>query len=96
MTSAAGESVGSIYRGVYFYNFETAYLTPEDSTECWATKGNMSAAEIPNPKRQPSSGTADVVVRGTLSSVGHYGKLGACTRLLTVLDVIEARNMVSK
>jgi hypothetical protein len=94
--ASAGESPASIYEGQYFYNFENSYLTPKGETKCWAVKGDMSSAELPSKNGSAPWGTAEVVVRGALGPPGHFGNLGACTRLLTVLEILEVRNKVQR
>ena len=92
----ASEPASSIYEGVYFYNFENAHFTPKGESKCWALKGDMSSAELPGKAGASPWGTADVKIRGVLGPPGHFGNLGACTRLLTVLEVIEVRNKVQR
>ena len=95
-TAATGaEATGSLYSGEYFYNFENAYLTPKGTSECWAIKGDMRSAELPGKNGAPPWGTAEVVVRGTLSPKGHFGNLGACTHLITVVEIISIGKKVS-
>lgn len=96
-TAATGaEATGAVYSGEYFYNFENAYLMPKGSSKCWAIKGDMRAAELPGKNGAQPWGTAQVVIRGTLSPKGHYGNLGACTHLLTVVEIVSIANKVSR
>ena len=88
---ASGATV-AVYEGQYFYNFENAIITPKGGNECWAIKGDLSAAELPGKNGAPPWGTADVVVRGVLSPKGHYGNLGACTHQIAVLEVLKIAN----
>jgi len=92
----AGESPVSTYEGVYFYNFENAHFTLKGETKCWALKGDMSSAELPGKNGAAPWGTATVVVRGVLSEPGRFGNLGACVRLLTVLEVLEVRERTQR
>ena len=94
--SVAGESPASTYEGVYFYNFENAHFTPKGEAKCWALKGDMSLAELPGKNGAAPWGAAIVVVRGVLSQPGRFGNLGACTRLLTVLEVLEVRERMQR
>jgi hypothetical protein len=94
--SVAGESPAATYEGLYFYNFENAHFTPKGETKCWALKGDMSSAELPGKNGGASWGTAYVLVRGVLSQPGRFGNLGACTRMLTVLEVIEVRDRTQR
>jgi hypothetical protein len=94
--ATGAEATGEIYSGEYFYNFENAYLTPKGSMECWAIKGDMRAAELPGKNGAQPWGTATVVVRGTLSPKGHYGNLGACKHLITVVEIISIANKASR
>ena len=94
--SVADESPASTYEGVYFYNFENAHFTAKGETKCWALKGDMSSAELPGKNGAAPWGTAIVVVRGILSQPGRIGNLGACTRLLTVLEVVAVRERVQR
>jgi hypothetical protein len=92
----AVESPASTYEGVYFYNFENAHFTPKGETKCWALKGDMSSAELPGKNGSAPWGTATVVLRGVLSQPGRFGNLGACTRLFTVLEVVEVRDRTQR
>jgi hypothetical protein len=94
--SVVGGTPASTYEGVYFYNFENAHFTPKGETKCWALKGDMSSAELPGKNGAAPWGTAIVVVRGVLSEAGRFGNLGACTRLLTVLEVVEVRERTQR
>ncbi|MFG6459521.1 hypothetical protein [Roseateles sp. BYS96W] len=76
------------YTGEYFYNFESAYLTPDGVGEQWCIKGDMSRAERPD-----RWGTSRVVVEGTLGPEGRYGNLGVCKRILTVTRLVQVVNM---
>ncbi|MEJ7805547.1 MAG: hypothetical protein WKG03_06465 [Telluria sp.] len=85
-----------VYRGTYFYNFENSVLTPQGTTERWCVDGDMSKAILvsKNGASEPW-GTADVKIRGELGPVGRYGSLGACSRVLTVHEVIAVSNKKS-
>ena len=83
-----------VYRGEYFYNFETAAFTPEGSTERWCVNSaKLKEAELP-AKGSPGGpwGTADIVVRGTLSPEGNYCNLGAYKRFLEITEVVSISN----
>jgi hypothetical protein len=90
------EPAAAVYAGQYFYNFENAYFTLKGGTECWAVKGDLSAAELPGKGGAGPWGTADVVIRGVLSPKGHYGNLGACTHKITLLKVLSISNKVPR
>lgn len=85
---------GDIYRGEYFYNFETAAFTPEGSSERWCVNSvKLKDAEVPaNGSHGGAWGTADIVVRGTLSPEGNYCNLGAYKCFLEITEVISIRN----
>jgi hypothetical protein len=78
-----------VYSGTYFYNFENANFTPDGAKACWVVKGGLRSAELPSKDGSPPWGTAHVTVRGVLSRSGHYGNLGACTHVLTVVEVLK-------
>jgi len=84
----------SIYRGEYFYNFESASFTPDGSSEPWCVNSaKLKDAELPSdgtPER--AWGTAQVVVRGVLSPRGKYCNLGAYKHFLEITDVIDISN----
>jgi len=85
---------GDVYRGEYFYNFETAAFTPEGGSERWCVNSaKLKDAEVP-AKGSPGGprGTADIVVRGTLSAEGNYCNLGAYKRFLEITEVISISN----
>jgi hypothetical protein len=77
-----------VYTGVYFYNFEFAYLTPTAKDERWCIKGDMSQAE-----RTDGWGTTQVTVQGHLAPNANYGNMGACTHVLTVTRVVSVGSM---
>jgi hypothetical protein len=83
-----------VYRGEYFYNFETAAFTPEGSTERWCVNSaKLKEAELPaNGSPGGPWGTADIVVRGTLSPEGNYCNLGAYKRFLEITEVVSISN----
>ncbi|EIL94309.1 hypothetical protein UU7_04897 [Rhodanobacter spathiphylli B39] len=85
-----------IYRGTYFYNFESSSFTPEGTNENWCLSGDLRKAEL--PARGPGGpwGSAYVVVRGELGPPGHYCNMGASKYVLTVHDVIEVRDKVAR
>jgi hypothetical protein len=85
-----------VYSGRYFYNFENSAFTPKGHKRCWVLKGDMSQAEIPSKDGNPPWGTADVVIRGILGPAGHFGNLGSCNHVLTVLEVVEVRNKIAR
>ncbi|WP_454832684.1 hypothetical protein [Pseudoxanthomonas wuyuanensis] len=85
---------GNVYRGEYFYNFETAAFTPDGSSEPWCVNSaKLKDAEVPaNGSPGGPWGTADIVVRGTLSPEGNYCNLGAYKRFLEITEVISISN----
>jgi len=95
LTGCATTSVpGDVYRGEYFYNFETAAFTPEGSSERWCVNSaKLKDAEV-SANGSPGGpwGTADIVVRGTLSPEGSYCNLGAYKRFLEITEVISISN----
>jgi hypothetical protein len=91
----SSEPAPAIYSGHYFYNFENAAFTPEGQTDCWKLKGDMSRAELPSKNGYAASGTADIVIHGTLGPAGHFGNLGSCTHVLTVLEIIGVHNKIA-
>ena len=95
LTGCVSTSVsGDIYRGEYFYNFETAAFTPAGSAERWCVNSaQLKDAEVPaNGSPGGAWGTADIVVRGTLSPEGSYCNLGAYKRFLDISEVISISN----
>ncbi len=91
---ASTPAPGDVYRGEYFYNFETAAFTPEGSSERWCVNSvKLKDAEVPaNGSPGGAWGTADVVLRGTLSPEGNYCNLGAYKRFLEITEVISISN----
>jgi hypothetical protein len=88
----ATQSPSQIYRGRYFYNFESSSFTPTGSEEAWCVNSaEMAKAQLPSAQ----SGTADVVVRGRLSPKGHYCNLGASKHVLKVFKVLSVANLRS-
>jgi hypothetical protein len=85
-----------IYRGTYFYNFESSSFTPEGTNESWCLSGDMSKAELPAKGPSGPWGTAHVVVHGKLSTPGHYCNMGASKYVLTVYNVIDVKDKVAK
>jgi uncharacterized protein YceK len=79
-----------IYKGSYFYNFESSSFTPAGSDEAWCVNSaDMAKAQLPSAQ----SGTADVVVQGSLSAKGHYCNLGASKHVLKVYKVLSVANL---
>lgn len=93
-SSSALSEIG-VYKGAYFYNFENSVLTPRGTAERWCVDGDMSKAMLPAKSTTGPWGTAEVEIRGDLGPVGRYGGLGACSRVLTVLEVISVKNKKS-
>jgi len=85
-----------IYRGTYFYNFESSSFTPEGTNESWCLSGDMTSAELPPKGQSGPWGTAYVVVRGNLSPPGHYCNMGASKYVLTVHDVVEVKDKIAE
>ena len=85
-----------IYRGTYFYNFESSSFTPEGTNERWCLSGDMSKAELPAKGPSGPWGTAHVVVQGKLSRPGHYCNMGASKYVLTVYDVIDVKDKIAR
>ena len=83
-----------IYRGKYFYNFESAALTPEGASQPWCVNSaKLKDAELPADGAPGGPwGTADIVVRGVLSPEGSYCNLGAYKHFLEITEVIEISN----
>jgi hypothetical protein len=88
---AAAEVASAVFTGTYFYNFENAKFTAKGSSACWAANGDLSKAEAHPKDGSAPWGSAIVVARGTLGPVGHFGNLGVCTRVITVIEVLEVR-----
>ena len=80
-------------RGIYFYNFENAALTPEGQSECWEVRGDMSAAELPAEGSGSPWGRSKVVVRGVVSEPGKYGHMGTCIRTIDVSEVLSVEHL---
>lgn len=87
-------STPQLYRGEYFYNFETASFTPEGSGEAWCVdSAKLKDAELPADGNSGGRwGTADIVVFGVLSPEGHYCNLGASRHFLDITKVVEISN----
>lgn len=57
------QSSPQIYRGSYFYNFESSSFTPAGSDGTWCVdSAEMVKAQLPSAQ----SGTAEVIVQGSL------------------------------
>jgi len=88
----ATQSPAKIYKGSYFYNFESSSFTPAGSNEAWCVNSaEMAKAQLPSAQ----SGTAEVVVQGSLSPKGHYCNLGASKHVLRVFKVLSVANLRS-
>jgi hypothetical protein len=85
-----------VYSGEYFYNFESSSFTPDGARNCWVVKGGIRQAEIAPKDGSSPWGSAHVIVRGILSAPGHYGNLGACTRVLVVVEVLKITDMKTR
>lgn len=96
VSSCAKPRPDQIYRGTYFYNFESSSFTPEGTNESWCLSGDLRKAELPARGPGDPWGSAYVVVRGELGSPGHYCNMGASKYVLTVHDVIEVRDRVAR
>jgi hypothetical protein len=93
---AASDAPPKTYAGVYFYNFENAYFTRDGDKACWVVGTALRSTEI-NPRNSPHpSGTARVVVRGILGPKGHFGNLGACTRVLKIVEVVSVTEQLAR
>ena len=86
--TVAQPALGKVYSGTYFYNFESSSFTPDGTDENWCLRGDMRQAELPAVGPGGRSGTAHVVLRGTLSAPGHYCNLGGARYVLTVERVL--------
>ena len=84
----------SVYRGEYFYNFESTSFTPEGGSESWCVdSAKLKDAELPaDGTSEGPWGTAQVVVRGVLSPKGKYCNLGAYKHFLDITEVIDISN----
>jgi hypothetical protein len=92
LAGCATHSQRQIYKGSYFYNFESSSFTPAGSGEAWCVNSaEMVQAQLPSAQ----SGTADVVVQGSLSPKGHYCNLGASKHMLKVYKVVSVANLKS-
>ncbi len=90
LAGCATQSSPQIYRGSYFYNFESSSFTPVGSDEAWCVNSaEMTKAQLPSTQ----SGTAEVVVQGNLSVKGHYCNLGASKHVLKVYKVLSVTNL---
>jgi hypothetical protein len=88
----ATQSPARIYKGSYFYNFEGSSFTVIGSDEAWCVNSaEMAKAQLPSAQ----SGTAEVVVQGSLSPKGHYCSLGASKHFLKVFRVLSVANLMS-
>ena len=89
---AAPASKDSVFRGIYFYNFENSVFTPDGKDESWCVDSDMSKAMLPPDKRGVQWGTAYVVVRGKLGPEGKFGSMGMCRRMLEVTEILEVKD----
>jgi hypothetical protein len=92
LAGCATQSSPQMYRGSYFYNFESSSFTPAGSDEAWCVNSaEMAKAQLSSAQ----SGTVDVVVQGSLSAKGHYCNLGASKHVLKVYKVLSVANLRS-
>ena len=84
-----------LYRGEYFYNFESASFTPDGGHEAWCVNSaKLKDAEL--PRTGGPWGTAHVVLRGVLSADGSYCNMGAYKHFLEITEVVEISDRKSK
>jgi hypothetical protein len=96
LSSCVRPVASQIYRGTYFYNFESSSFTPEGTNEHWCLSGDMQKAELPAKGKNGPWGTAYVVVRGQLSPPGHYCNLHASKYVLTVSELLEVKSKIAE
>lgn len=89
---AVPASKDSVFRGIYFYNFENSVFTPDGKDESWCIDSDMSKAMLPPDKHGAQWGTAYVIVRGKLGPEGKFGSMGMCRRMLEVTEILEVKD----
>ena len=94
LASCASTNSSRTYAGEYFYNFESSSFTPNGTSKPWcvdATK--LKEAELPASDNTAGPwGTAQIVVRGTLSPKGSYCNLGSYERFLEITEIVSISN----
>ncbi|MGB4859158.1 MAG: hypothetical protein WBP11_07480 [Dokdonella sp.] len=95
---ASGRSTDQLYRGEYFYNFESAAFSADRESQPWCVDPEkLIDAELPDDGTAAGPwGTAHVVVRGVLSEEGRYCNLGVTKRFLDITEVLEISNRQRK
>lgn len=79
-----------VYAGYYHrWDREVSDFKPAGTTERWWLSATGAQAEAIRAKGVPLY----LVVRGSLSKVGHYGHFGRYSREIVVTEVLEARRL---
>ena|SRR5437879_11598814 len=87
-----------VFVGYYQPGFEKSDFKPVGTPERWWLSGNIKSVRdlfVAPSRNQPPKIKRPVylVVRGSLSPVGRYGHLNQYTRELSVVEVIEVREV---
>jgi hypothetical protein len=87
-----------VFAGYYRQGFETSDFRPAGGKERWWVGFEQGFySEVRKlPRSCDMEAPCYLVVRGHLSSLGHYGHFGAYNRELRVIEVIEHRSLSSE
>ena len=80
------------YRGYFVYHSLGVDFSPDGSSENWCligALGDLPSRPAPGDNQAFAQSKSHIVVQGRLSSPGHYGYLGSCSRELQVVRVME-------
>jgi hypothetical protein len=86
-----------VYAGYYTGGYEVSEFVPSGTKEKWSLKGvvpcipRYTADNVANAPKSPP--VRYIAVRGTLSTEGEHGHLGAYSRELTVQEFLECRDL---
>jgi len=83
--SACGEGETGVFRGVFFYGFETSDFRVCGSNEIWWASGNLKPLIDVTPA--PGSRGVYAEIQGELSPPGSYGHLGMYPREIEIRKV---------
>jgi hypothetical protein len=76
--------------GHYRYGFEVEAFRPcGTAEEWWVMRSDQLRARVPEAER--GSGEVYARVRARVGPEGEYGHLGAYSRMITIIDVLEVR-----
>lgn len=87
-----------VYSGYYTYGYELSEFVPSGTSERWSLAGAVPC--IPHYTKDTVENAAHdshvryIAVRGTLSTEGKHGHLGAYSRELTAREFLECRELL--